>query len=162
MSSEQQKALGQPQTNQNTQQQETKADTVVTANLKNWSSLSLFGSEPDLSMIAPNLLENPDILVVYGQLTTSSLFNRETVLAPPSRLDFTYEQFLPDAEIQIIVAGETDNAIINATTVTTDESGFFWTSVHAPPPRVLLVIAYFEGSENIFPTYDAEYLCEIC
>jgi len=73
------------------------------------------------------------------------------ILAPPNRLNFAYEQFSPNAEIQIIIAGETDNTITNVTSVRIDESGFFWIPIYAPPPRILVVIAYFEGNENIFP-----------
>jgi hypothetical protein len=163
MQSEQQKVLAQPLTTQNGQQPEANHETVVTANLKNSSSLSLFSFRPNLSVIPSNLLENPDILIVDGYLTTSSLFGMEMTSSPPNQLNFTFEP-IPYAEIQIIVEDETyhTTTIINATSVKTDESGYFWTSVYAPHPRVLLVIAYFEGNENSFPTYDAEYLCETC
>jgi hypothetical protein len=167
MPSEHQKALAQPLTNQNAQQQETNQDTMVTANLKNWSSLSLFSPDIfDLSAIPSipsNLRENQDVLIVYGKLSTSSQFNNETTLSPSNQLDLPIEQFLPDEEIQIIVLAEPDkNRISNVTSVRTDEFGFFWAPVYAPPPRVLLVIAYFEGNENIFPTYEVFFLCELC
>jgi hypothetical protein len=79
---------------------------------------------------------------------------------------------LSGAEIKIIVADAINGTIINTTSVRTDSFGAFSVTTDAllfthydplgsvlvplftlPSSREVLVIAYFEGNENTFPTY---------
>jgi hypothetical protein len=95
---------------------------------------------------------------VSGFLATSSSFGIEIISVPQISP-------VPNAEILIIFVNRTDDTIINTTSVRTDSIGYF--SAEQGIPRLntselefatkaesdIEVVAYFDGTENIFPSY---------
>jgi hypothetical protein len=150
-------------TNQNGQQPRANQNTVADDNLRNVSSLSVV---PYLYFDFPLFIPTY-FLQVSGSLTTSSLLFG-TVVSPSNswnQINFTAAP-LRDVEVQIIILNTTTGGeIINTTSVTTDSLGTFSVTIRMPsvfvlpiwaPPSSILVVGYFEGDENTFPTYEVQ------